>query len=105
MLVNDEQNENKYHLIVVVEGGIDTFFSFLQPEKVPPSKVVKDGEISMLVKEEQSLKAHWPISVTDEGIFILCKEEHLLNTNSEIKVTDSGISILVSEEQPINTQL
>ena len=46
---------------------------------------------------EQSLKAQFPIEVTEEGISISANVEHWINEESPIVVTEEGIAICVNE--------
>lgn len=51
------------------------------------------------MSETHSLKAPYPISVTELGISIEVSDEQPENAHSPILVTELGISIVVSDEQ------
>lgn len=61
---------NASFLIEVTEGGIDTFAKYLHPSNDSSSIIAKEDGSSNVIfaKEVQSLKAHFPIVVIDDGI-------------------------------------
>ena len=52
-----------------------------------------------------SLKADFPIEITDEGIVICASSKHPLNARLSIDVTEEGIDICFNDEHPMNAEL
>ena len=67
--------------------------------------VVSELGNSMVVRDEQELKAPSPIAVNDDGNSMVVSDEQPLKAQSPIVVSELGNFIYFSDEQSLNASL